>query len=99
MRKSVIICIICKQDSFDKIKKIINKNIEKHLGPRTDPCGTPLLVVCHELYFSPTRTRCCLLERYDQIILDYLAEHHRLPAMPPADREAYSLTLCLDPLE
>ena len=55
--KSVIICIICKQDSFNEIKEIINTfKTLKSIGLKTDPCGTPLQVVCHELHFSPTWT-------------------------------------------
>ena len=37
----------------------------KTVGSRTDPCGTPLLVVCHKRHFSLTLTRCSPLERYE----------------------------------
>ena len=44
-------------------------NTIKKIGPRTEPCGTPLIVVFHELCTVPIRTRCSRSERYDLIIL------------------------------
>ena len=61
---------MCEACLFNKVENVIYEyRYVNKIGPRTEPCGTPLMVVFHELCTLPIRTRCSRSERYDLIML------------------------------
>ena len=59
---SCVIIVATNLSSLQQEEKVIKKYIEKE-GPKTDPCGTPLVDFCQVLNDPLTITRCSLLER------------------------------------
>ena len=65
--KSVIICIVVQLAGISKNTKQINIKISNNIRPRTEPCGTPFVILAQSLWAADIFTLCYRSFKYESM--------------------------------